>query len=150
MSRIKIQLPVRFTFSCEIPLRITDMNYGAHLGNDAVLSIVHEARVQFLKSLGLSEMSLGQGIGVIMADAAIIYKAPAFYGDTIQAEVAVTELARSAFTMVYRMTNKGSSEDIAWVQTGLVAYDYERKRVVSIPNPARERLSTSASPNIAV
>ena len=49
MARVKLQLPANFLFSTEIPIRISDINYGGHLGNDAVLSIVHEARIQFLQ-----------------------------------------------------------------------------------------------------
>jgi hypothetical protein len=39
MARVKIDLPDKFIFKTEIPIRINDINYGGHLGNDAVLSI---------------------------------------------------------------------------------------------------------------
>jgi hypothetical protein len=45
-----------------------DINYGGHLGNDAVLSLVHEARVRFLKQQGYTENNI-EGAGIIMADA---------------------------------------------------------------------------------
>ena len=48
MPRIKLELPEKLVFSTEIPVRITDINYGGHLGNDSILSIVQEARVRFL------------------------------------------------------------------------------------------------------
>ncbi|MCU0364969.1 MAG: hypothetical protein MUE93_04775 [Ignavibacteriaceae bacterium] len=40
MPRIKIETPDKFIFSTEIPIRITDINYGGHLGNDSLLSII--------------------------------------------------------------------------------------------------------------
>ena len=52
MARIKIAVPPQFTFSTQIPVRITDINYGGHLGNDALLALLHEARVQFLRRYG--------------------------------------------------------------------------------------------------
>ena len=52
MERIKINLPETFTFSTIIKIRITDINYGGHVGNDSFLSLVHEARLQFLASNG--------------------------------------------------------------------------------------------------
>ena len=52
MARIKITLPTHVDFSTEIALRIGDINYGGHLGNDAVLALVHEARVQLFVSQG--------------------------------------------------------------------------------------------------
>ncbi len=56
MSRIKIEMPEKFIYKTEIPVRITDINYGGHLGNDSLLSIIHEARVRFLKHLEYSEV----------------------------------------------------------------------------------------------
>ncbi len=44
MPRVELELPERFQFVTEIPLRITDINYGGHLGNDALLSLLHEAQ----------------------------------------------------------------------------------------------------------
>jgi len=46
MARIKIEIPDKFIYKTEIPIRITDINYGGHLGNDSLLSIIHEARVR--------------------------------------------------------------------------------------------------------
>jgi acyl-CoA thioesterase FadM len=80
MARIKIELPEVFPFNCQIPVRITDINYGGHAGNDTVLSIIHEARMQFLQSMGYSEMEFG-GVGMIMSDVAIEFKNELFYGD---------------------------------------------------------------------
>ncbi|MFZ9695712.1 MAG: hypothetical protein ACO3AY_07565 [Chitinophagaceae bacterium] len=47
MSSIKSLLPVTFKYSFEIPIRITDINYGGHVGNDRMLTLAHEARIQF-------------------------------------------------------------------------------------------------------
>ncbi len=57
MERIKIQLPEKFSFSTTIKIRITDLNYGGHVGNDVFLSLIHEARQQFLIAHGYSELS---------------------------------------------------------------------------------------------
>ena len=50
MARIKIDLPGKFVFSTKIPVRITDINFGGHVGNDTILSIVHETSAQFFKN----------------------------------------------------------------------------------------------------
>jgi acyl-CoA thioesterase FadM len=59
MARIKLQLPQQFIFSTLIPVRITDINYGNHVGNDAILSLLHEARMQFLNKAGYTELEFG-------------------------------------------------------------------------------------------
>jgi len=79
----KITLPDSFAFSCDIPVRITDLNYGGHVGNDTILSLIHEARVQYLKKFGMQELDFA-GVGLIMGDAAIEFKSESFHGDVIR------------------------------------------------------------------
>ena len=77
MPRIKIELPEKFIYKTEIPIRITDINYGGHLGNDSLLSLIHEARVRLLHHLGYSESNV-EGAGIMMIDAGIQYKSEGF------------------------------------------------------------------------
>ena len=58
MPRIRLELPDRFHFRTSLTVRVTDLNYGRHLGNDAVLGLLHEARVRFLRSLGYAELDV--------------------------------------------------------------------------------------------
>ena len=90
MARIKFDLPPRFHFSTELSIRIGDINYGGHLGNDAVLTLAHEARIRFLKQYGYSELDI-EGTAIIMADAAVVYKSEGFLGDILRIEVTVGE-----------------------------------------------------------
>jgi acyl-CoA thioesterase FadM len=132
MARVKIELPKEFIFKTEIPIRINDINYGGHLGNDAVLSIAHEARLRFLKQHNLTELNAG-GAGIIMVDAAIQYKTEGYYGDIIMVEIAVTDITGVGCDFVYRCTNKNTGTEIAVVKTGIVFYDYDKKKVKTIP-----------------
>lgn len=132
MARVKLELPEKFDFVTEMPVRITDINYGQHLGNDALLSFIHEARVRFLASLGLSELDVG-GCGLIMVDAVIVYKAQAVYGDMLSIEVAAREFAPLGCDLVYRVSNPKSGTEIARAKTGILCYDYSRRKVVKCP-----------------
>ncbi len=132
MARVKIELPEEFIFKTEIPIRINDINYGGHLGNDAVLSIAHEARLRFLKHHNFTELNVG-GAGIIMIDAAVQYKAEGLHGDIILVEIAVTDITGVGCDFVYRCTNKNTGTVIAIVKTGIVFYDYDKKKVVSVP-----------------
>ena len=120
-------------FSTDIPLRISDINYGGHLGNDAVLAIVHEARLRALKEKGFSELDAG-GTGLIMADAALVYKSEAFHGETLAVAVAVADLGNFGFDFVYRLRDKATGRDVALAKTGMVFFDYARKRIVKTPD----------------
>ena len=132
MTRVKIELSEEFIFKTEIPIRINDINYGGHLGNDTVLSIAHEARLRFLKQHNFTELNVA-GAGTIMVDAAVQYKADGLYGNIILVEIAVTDITRSGCDFVYRYTNKNTGTVIAIVKTWIVFYDYDKKKVVSVP-----------------
>lgn len=132
MTKVKIELPDKFIFKTEIPIRINDINYGGHLGNDSVLSIVHEARLRFLNQHNIIEFN-ANGPGIIMVDAAVEYKAESFYGDIINVEIAVTDITGVGCDLVYRLTNKETQKIIALVKTGIVFYDYGKKKVISMP-----------------
>ena len=132
MARVKIALPAAFLFATAVPVRITDLNYGAHLGNDALLSILHEARVQFLASLGVQEVDRATQLGFIMADVAIEYKAEAFYGDVLHIEVGANDISKYGFDIVYQVKNQIGKE-VARAKTGMLAFDYNTRKLRALP-----------------
>ena len=140
MARIKLKAPDQFHFSCKIQLRISDINYGGHLGNDAVLSLAHEARMQFLTHYGWKELDV-EGCGLIQADTAIVYKSEGFYGDEIEIAIAVYDMHRCGFDLFYQMTNKTSGKLLANVKTGMVTYDYRQAKVASLPESFKAKFS---------
>jgi len=141
MARIKLVLPEQFTFTTTIPVRITDLNYGGHLGNDAVLSLIHEARVQYLKSMDFSELHFDTA-SLIMSDAGIEFKSEAFYGDVLKAQVTAGEFSRVGFDLYYRFTkqNEGQEIVVALAKTGMICFDYKARKVVPVPEAALQKL----------
>jgi len=139
MSRIQIILPENFQFSTLLPVRITDINYGNHLGNDKVLSYVHEARLQFLNSIGYSELNTGNG-GLIMSSAAIQFKEEVFYGDILRISVTAGSFSASGFNLYYLLENDKTGKTVALAQTGMVCYNYDMKKIVRMDEKFRQAL----------
>lgn len=141
MARIKIELPAQFHFSTTIPVRITDLNYGNHVGNDKILSIIHEARMQYLSKWGYTEMDFA-GAGLIMRDVAIEFKQELFYGDTLIVSVQAGDFSRAGFEIYYKIEKPGGERNIlaAAAKTGMLCYDYAGKKIVSLPAEASEKL----------
>ena len=141
MSRIKIDLPRQFHFSISISVRITDINYGNHVGNDSILSLLHEARMQFLLHHGYSELDIG-GIGLIMRDVAIEFKREVFYGDELIIAVAADSFSKVSFDLYYKVEKRKDQQITlaATARTSMVCYDYKRKRVASVPEEVITRL----------
>jgi acyl-CoA thioesterase FadM len=143
MARVKLNFPTQKPiFTAQIPLRITDMNYGNHLGNDIVLSIMHDARMQFLSSLGYTELEVG-GCGMIMADVMIAYRNEGYYGDVLTVELFTDEVGSRSFDFMYKITTTREEKliEIAQAKTGMVCYDYKAGKVCSIPATFRTQLN---------
>ena len=132
MSRIKIPLPVRTDYQTNLELRVYDINYGGHMGNDSVLSLAHEARIRFLKKHNLLERDF-YGYSLLMADSAVVYKKEAFYGDIINVKLCVSEFYNFGFEIIYIFKNLDSGLEIARVKTGLVCYDQLNKKIIKLP-----------------
>jgi len=141
MARIKIDLPEKFPFSTTIPVRITDVNYGGHVGNDTVLSIIHEARMQFLKSYGYEELKM-EGVGMIMSDVGIEFKNELFYGDLVIASVDIKEFSKISLDIYYRLEKEelGKKVLVAMAKTGMVCYDYDKKKIVAVPEKVKQTI----------
>lgn len=77
-----------------------------------------------------------------MADAAIKFMAELFYGDTVQIEVAATGFGSTGFDLVYRMhANRMGEKKLAGLaKTGMVLFDYNRRKPVAIPEAVKLHL----------
>jgi acyl-CoA thioester hydrolase len=142
MARVKIDLPDFFSFSTSFAVRITDLNYGAHAGNDTVLSFAHEARVRYLKLLGYSEFNM-DGAGLIMADASLIFKNEIYYGDELLISIRAVEFSRVGFDLIYKIEKKVENQSllvVALVKTTMVCFDYQQKKMIALPEKALIKL----------
>ena len=141
MARVKVALPDTFSFATEIPVRITDLNYGGHLGNDALLGLLHEARVHFLRSLGLeNDYDPVSKLGLIMVDAAVEYKGEAFHGDVLRIEMAAADPNKYGFDVVYHVHNQAGKE-IARAKTGMLCFDYNIRKLRLLPEALAAQVS---------
>jgi 4-hydroxybenzoyl-CoA thioesterase len=132
VARIELNLPKTFAFSTDVRVRISDINYGNHLGNDALLSLVHEARLQFLQSRGFSELDI-DGCGLILTDAVIVYKSQGFHGDLLTILAAVGDFNKYGCDFFYKVIRKNGGKEVARAKTGIVFFDYNRQKMVPVP-----------------
>jgi acyl-CoA thioesterase FadM len=140
MSRIKLDLPEKFLFTTEISVRVYDVNFAGHLSNDSILSMVHEARIRFLKNFGFSEVDTA-GAGIIMFDAAIQYKSQAYHSDVLIFDVTVENFIRNGCDFLFRITNKETGKEVARAKTGIAFFDYKENKIVSVPDQFLQLIS---------
>lgn len=132
MPRIKLQPHPFYEYRHTLTVRVTDLNYGNHLGNHSLAAFIHEARARVLGELNCTEFDLGDGkTGLVIADIAINFLGEGFIFDVIQIESHIVELSKKSFRIAHRLTC--GERLIALAETGLVALDYKTRRVTALP-----------------
>ena len=140
MARIKIELPEKFSFSTEIPIYINHINYGNHLDNSALISLVSEARVRFFKAFDYTELNV-EGVGIVVADAAVQYKSEAFYGETLVFDMTADDFNKYGCDLVWRISDKASGREVARGKTGIMFFDYQERKPALVPPAFVTRVS---------
>ncbi|MCX6581013.1 MAG: thioesterase family protein [Candidatus Aminicenantes bacterium] len=141
MPRLKLNPLNDYPFSTEITVRTTDLNYGGHLGNDKLVSLVHEARVAFLAGHGFTEKDFG-GTPLILGDIAAVYLEEAFAGDVLRFEAAAGEPTRCGFRLFFRVTRPADGKPIALVENGMVCYNYQTHSIQPLPKTVKHIFKT--------
>ena len=132
MARVTIELPDRFSFSTALPIYINHINYGNHLDNSALLSLVSEARVRYFNGMGYSEMDV-EGVGVIVADAALQYKSEAFHGEVMVIEVVAEDFNKYGCDLVWKIADQASGREVARGKHGIMFFDYTLRKPALVP-----------------
>lgn len=141
MAGLLPAFPSSFPFTAMIPVRITDVNYGNHVGNDAVLSLLHEARMQFLSQYGFTELNCG-GAGLIMRDVVIEFKKELHYGQSLWIDVVATDLSKASFDLYYRVRVGDTPNPAVLAKTGMVCFDYNTKKIMAVPEVVKAAFET--------
>ncbi|HYD22457.1 MAG TPA: thioesterase family protein [Flavipsychrobacter sp.] len=143
MGRVKIKFPIeKPLFQATIPVRISDINYGNHLGNDSLLSIIHESRMQLLSQWGYDELNAA-GTSLIMADVMIAYKGEAFYGDTLTVDIYAEGITAHSFDLLYHIKTKrdNKEQDIAHAKTGMICFNYNERKIDVVTGELKKLLT---------
>ena len=119
----------KYNFSTEINVRINEINYGGHLGNDSFLSLFQEGRLRYLKQFDYSELTIGEDISLIMSQAHINFKAEAFWGEPLKMCVRISKLNKIRFTFEYLIVSSENEEKVvATGYTDMLGFDYQKKK----------------------
>jgi 4-hydroxybenzoyl-CoA thioesterase len=133
VSRVSIALPETFQFTTELPVLISQVNSGNHLGNDALISLMNEARVRFTRRQGFLENDVARGLTMVNADLAVLYQSEAHYGEVLVVSIAAVNFHRCGYDFVYRLTDKDSGRAIAQGKTAHILIDAEARKPISEP-----------------
>ncbi|MBE9609838.1 acyl-CoA thioesterase [Chitinilyticum piscinae] len=146
MPRLKLDLPEPLLFRTTLEIRVTDLNYGNHLANHALLGLLHEARLRWLKSCGFASELAVAGCGLIQNDAALIFLRECHIGEVLEIELRRGECTRTSFDLYYLVTTGQDRQHVAQAKTLMSCFDYQSRRIKAIPAELKQALeNTQAS-----
>ena len=132
MPRLKLAPLDTYRFEYRTTIKTRDVNYGGHLGNDAVVSLLQEARIDLLRNLGFTELDLGDNeTGIIMNELQVSYRAEGHLFDDIIIQSEVIKIRTASFRMAHRIAR--GEETLALAEIGLAAFDYKNRRLSALP-----------------
>lgn len=140
MPRISIDLPEQFAFTTDLSIYVGHINYGNHLDNAMLISLVSEAQMRFFAALGYPEGRIG-GLVTLIADAAVQYRSEAFRGEVMAVSMAASDFNPKGCDLVWRMAEKSSGREVARGKTGIVFFELATRRLAAMPEEFRQRVS---------
>lgn len=127
-------------FSCFYTITIGDINYGGHMGNERALVIFQDARLRLFRTFDVTEGNVGEGVGIIMVDSSVRYLGEVFLHDELQIHLSLQEMRGKKFTFSYSVTRPADDREVFSGTTGFLCFNYDSRKVVSIPKTFKERL----------
>lgn len=144
MPRIKVSPPDQFLFSMERSVGISDVNYAKHLDSVAMVNILHEARLQFLASLGFTESNI-YGLGMVVTDLAVDYRSESFANDRLIVDVGVSGFNRYGFDVGLQVTNSALEAVVCNAKMGVVFFDFDAHKIEQVPSAFKSLVGHPAS-----
>lgn len=132
MFNVKLPSLDNSIFTTMLEVRIYDINYGNHLGHDSLISLLHEARMRFLKSVGFAEINTN-GIGILITNLVVNYLSEAFYGDKLIINIGIGDISKTTMELIYQAIHQETKKEIGRALTSMTFYDYHKAKVAKIP-----------------
>lgn len=122
-----------FRFFHPIEVRYGDLDPQGHVNNAKYLTYLEQARIAYVRHLGLWQGGSFLEIGVILADIHLTFKAPILWGQPIRVGVRTQRLGNKSFDLLYTIEDTQTGIEHASGSTVQVAYDYHTAQTIPIP-----------------
>ncbi len=133
MNTFKVPSIIKILFHTTLEVRISDINYGNHLAHDSFISLLHEARIRFLRSLGYESEANLDGLGLLLTNLYVNYVKESFYSNRITINIGVGKNSKTTIELIYQALLQDNNKEIARALTTMTFYDYKKSKVAKIP-----------------
>ncbi|MGD8752517.1 MAG: thioesterase family protein [Anaerolineales bacterium] len=131
-----------FNFYHPIEVRYGDLDPQGHVNNASYLTFMEQARISYLRQLGLWVSESFLDVGVVMAEASVSFKVPIHWGQQLLIGVRTSRLGNKSMQLNQTFEDAQSRQELAKGSVVLVAYDYHSERTIPIPENWREIITT--------
>ena len=128
----------RFGFYQPIEVRYGDLDPQGHVNNASYLTFIEQARIAYIRHLGLWRGGSFLNLGIIPADVHLTFSAPLLFGEAVQVGSRVSRLGNKSLTMEHVVEEATTHTEFATASTVLVAYDYRTGQAIHIPAEWRQ------------
>ena len=135
-----------YHFSHPIEVRYGDLDPQGHVNNAKYLTYMEQARVAYIRHLGVWKGDSFLDIGIILAEVSVTFLKPITLGMDVRVAVRVSRLGNKSLTMEYRLENGPGGEQLATGDSVLVAYDYHSGETIPVPPGWRQAILNLEGP----
>jgi len=126
-----------YRFFYPISVRYGDLDPQWHVNNARFLTFSEQARIAYLKELGVFDGTNFFELPLIVADVHCRYLVPIEPGVTVNVYTGVDSIGNKSLVIGARILSEDGSVTHAEIETVLVAYDYRSKTTVRVSDELR-------------
>ena len=122
----------------EVEVRWGDIDLLGHVNNIMYLQYFETARIEYFMRAGLGAPGCSsREFGFIVVSQYCRYKAPVTFPDTVDVGARVSALSKDAIVIRQAVHSRRLDKIAAIGDVSLVAYDFEKRRRIPIPDEVR-------------
>lgn len=122
----------------EIKVRFRDTDMLGHVNHASYLTYMEEARLEFLKKIGIEVKSTGYTI--VLVGLKVDYMKQGYFGQILDVSTTISKVGRTSFTLINHIVEKESNELITKAEVTIVYYDIDNEKSVEIPDALKDKL----------
>lgn len=117
--------------------RFRDTDAMGHVNNAVYFTYFEEARAEYFRQvMGLDSYN---NVGIILAQTRCDFRSPLLVGEEVEVGARVDRIGRKSVDMSYEIRERSGGRLIAEGTSVQVAFDYQAKRAVEVPDEFRRK-----------
>lgn len=129
-----------FKFYIPVEVRYSDLDPQWHVNNTRYLVYIEQARLEYLRNLGLFEGQNFLDLKLIIADVHVAFLAPIELGQKVRVGTRTAKIGNKSITFEYRIEDSENGKLLATGEVVGVTYDYHTHATIPVPPDWRAKL----------